>query len=407
MSNYLAIATVSAALKQVLATPVSNAVNNASVHFGRPDANPQQSPLVNIYLYQVTPNAAYRNGDLPTRRADGTLAQRPQAALDLHYLLTFQGDDEQLEPQRLLGAVVTALQNQPLLSAADITSAVTNFGFLAGSGLDSQVERVKFTPTALSLEEFSKLWSAFFQVEYRLSIAYQASVVLLESDVTPQSAPPVVARNLNVTPFRFPRVDQVISQAGAELPIVTGTTLLIRGANLRGPMTFVLLEGVERAPTTLSDTQITYLLPAGVHAGVQALQVVQKALLGRPAVAHRGFESNVVPFVLRPAVTPLSAVLVPTPPTSPTLTAVTVQVVPNIGPGQRAILLLNDSAETPPTAYSSPATLAAMDTNQIEFQMENVPPGTYLVRVQIDGAESLLTVDPNTNSLTGPTVTMP
>jgi hypothetical protein len=407
MSNYLAIATVSAALKQVLATPVSNSVGNASVHFGRPDTNPQQTPLVNIYLYQVTPNATYRNADVPTRRVDGTLVQRPQAALDLHYLLTFQGDDEQLEPQRLLGAVVTALQNQPLLSTADITNAVTNFGFLAGSGLESQVERVKFTPAALSLEEFSKLWSVFFQVEYRLSVAYQASVVLLESDVTPQSAPPVLARNLYVTPFRSPRIDQVISQAGAEQPIVTGSTLLIRGAQLQGPITLVLLGGVERAPTTLSDTQITYLLPADVHAGVQGLQVVQKTLLGTPAVAHRGFESNVMPFVLRPTVTVQSVVLVPTPPTSPKRTAVTVQVVPNIGVGQRAILLLNNAAASPPTAYSSPATIATADTNQITFQIENVPSGNYLVRAQIDGAESLLTADANTNSLTGPTVPMP
>ena len=71
-----------------------------------------------------------------------------------------------LEPQRLLGAVVTALHAQPLLSADNINSAASSFGFLAGSGLDSQIERVRFTPTGLSLEEFSKLWSVFFQVEY-------------------------------------------------------------------------------------------------------------------------------------------------------------------------------------------------------------------------------------------------
>ncbi len=407
MSNQLAIAAVSAALQQVLTPPVVQAVGGAAVQFSRPVANPPQAALVNIYLYQVTPNAAYRNTDLPTRRADGSLSQRPQAALDLHYLLTFQGDDEQLVPQRLLGAVVTTLQNQPWLSTTDINKAVAHFGFLAGSGLENQVERVKFTPTALSLEEFSKLWSVFFQVEYCLSVAYQASVVLLESDVTPVTAPPVMARNLYVTPFRSPRIDQVISQAGAEQPLVTGSTLLIRGAQLQGPITLVLLEGAERTPTTLSDTQITYKIPADVHAGVQGLQVVQKALLGTPATAHRSFESNVVPFVLRPTITPQSAVLEPNPPAATKLTDVTVQVVPNIGVGQRAVLLLNNVTANPPTAFTSPATNAMADTNQITFTMENVPTGTYLARVQVDGAESLLTVDPTTNLLTGPTIPMP
>ena len=67
MSNYLAIATVSAALQQVLQTPVQNAVSGANVGFSRPDGkgNGQKGPLVNVYLYRVTPNAAYRNADRP------------------------------------------------------------------------------------------------------------------------------------------------------------------------------------------------------------------------------------------------------------------------------------------------------------------------------------------------------
>src|SRR5215469_16285087 len=166
MSNFLAIATVTAALQQILQTPVGNAVALAQVGFNRPDPTNTTAPLVNIYLYQITPNAAYRNADLPTRRADGSLVQRPQAALDLHYLFTFHGDDSKLEPQRLMGAVVTTLHSQPLLLPSAINAATTHFTFLAGSRLENQIERVKFTPTALSLEEFSKLWSAFFHVEY-------------------------------------------------------------------------------------------------------------------------------------------------------------------------------------------------------------------------------------------------
>jgi hypothetical protein len=231
MSNYLAIATVTAALQHVLQGPVNNAVGGAKVGFNRPDGTGAGNgdPLVNVYLYQVTPNAAYRNVDLPTRRSDGTLVQKPLAALDLHYLFTFHGDDTQLVPQRMLGAVASALQAQPLLSSQSIEAAIESPQFiniLTGSDLASQVERVRFTPTALSLEEFSKLWSVFFQVEYCLSAAYQASVVLIESDDTPQQALPVQARKLYVTPFRQPTVTQVISQAGAGQPILPTSTLV-------------------------------------------------------------------------------------------------------------------------------------------------------------------------------------
>jgi len=407
MSNQLAIATVSAALQQVLLTPVSQAVGNATVGFSRPDASNLTTPLVNIFLYQVTPNAAYRNADLPTRRSDATFVQRPQAALDLHYLFTFHGNDAQLEPQRLLGAVVSTLHTQPLISNQNIASAVQTFGFLAGSGLDNQIERVKFTPTALSLEEFSKLWSVFFQVEYSLSTAYQASVVLIESDVTPQQAPPVIVPSLYVVPFRWPQINQVISQAGAGQPIVTGSTLLIQGQQLRGQITLVLIENQELTPTNVTDTQITLPVPPGVHAGVQGLQVLQKISMGTPSAPHPGVESNVAPFVLHPTLTVKSAVLDSASSAKTKLTNVTLNLVPNIGVGQRALLVLNNVAGSPPTSYTSLSTVSSADTNQIVLQIENVPTGNYLARAQVDGAESLLTVDPNTKQFTGPTVAMP
>ena len=401
MSNQLAIATVSAALKQIISPAVVQAVGNAKVGFSRPDGG-AAGPLVSIYLYQVTPNAAYRNADLPTRRSDGTLTAKPQAALDLHYLLTFQGNDDQLESQRLLGAVVSALHSQPLLTRESISSALAQNGFLAGSNLADQIETVRFTPTSLNLEEFSKIWSVFFQIEYSLSVAYQASVVLIESAVAPQEAPPVLARNLYVVPFRWPAIERVVSQADAEQPIVAGSTLSIEGRQLRGDTTLVLLEGVERTPSAVNDTQILLPLPANVHAGLKGLQVIQKMPMGTPPAPHRGFESNVAPFVLRPTVSAISAAAAPNPPGG---TNVIVTLAPNIGVGQRAVLVLNNVAATPPTAYMSAPTVATADSNQVTINIAGVPAGQYLARVQIDGAESLLTAAGN--QFTGPMVTMP
>ena len=52
----------------------------------------------------------------------------------------------------------------------------------AGSNLADQVDVVRSRRSDYSLEELSKLWSIFFQSPYVLSVAYQASAVLIETD---------------------------------------------------------------------------------------------------------------------------------------------------------------------------------------------------------------------------------
>jgi hypothetical protein len=401
MSNYLAIATVTAALQQVLQGPVGTAVSGANVGFSRPDGKgaAQPGPAVNVYLYRVTPNAAYRNCDLPTRRGDGTLVKTPLTALDLHYLFTFRGSDEKLEPQRMLGAVASTLDSQPLLSTQNIQAAMTEFSFLAGSGLDSQVERIRFTPTALTLEEFTKLWSAFFQVEYSLSAAYQASVVLIESSDTPQEGLPVQARNIYVMPFEQPVITQVVSQAGATLPILPTSTLLIQGSHLLSPLTTVRLGDVVVPPATVTPINITLPVPAGLQAGVLGVQVVQQLQIGTPPQPHPGFDSNVAAMVLHPVITPGTV----------TSTQITVNITPAVQVGQRVTLLLNEATlpPSPPAAYTFSIPPPTASTSTLNFPISGVKGGStkYFIRVAIDGAESLVDLDPT--SLTyGPTVTM-
>lgn len=402
MSNYLAIATVTAALQQILLGPVGVAVSGANVGFSRPNGTTggTTGPVVNIYLYRVTPNAAYRNVDLPTRRADGSLVKKPLTALDLHYLLTFHGNDDALEPQRMLGAVASTLDAQPLLSTQNIQAAVTEFGFLAGSGVDSRLERVRFTPTALSLEDFTKLWSAFFQVEYSLSAAYQASVVLIESDDTPQEALPVQARNLYVIPFEQPVITQVISQAGATAPILPNSTLVIQGSHLSSDITTVRLGDLVVVPPTVTDKAIILLVPASLPAGVEGVQVVQQVLMGTPPEPHPGFESNVAAMVLHPVINPVTA----------TATQITVTIVPAVQAAQRVTLLLNEATlppPSPPAAYSFTLPPLAASASTLNFPITGILPGPtqYFIRVAVDGAESLLDLDPSSVTY-GPTVTI-
>lgn len=152
MSNYLAVATVTATLSRALTAAVAADVPGATVTTLRPDDSTNGTPAtgVNIYLYQVAPNAAWRNTDLPTRSDDGGLIRRPRVALDLLYLMSFYGNEVQLEPQRLLGSVVRMLHTRPVLTRQMIRDAISdpNNAFLATSNLDEEVaEQIKLTPS--------------------------------------------------------------------------------------------------------------------------------------------------------------------------------------------------------------------------------------------------------------------
>ena len=156
MSNFLAIAAVTATLKQILQAEVGADVPGANVTTLRPDRleNGAQDPGLNIYLYLVAPNAAWRNADLPSRNPDGGLMQRPQAALDLHYLITAYGDEGHLYPQRLLGSAVRVLHSRPVLTREAIRRMVEHppeGAGLAASDLAEQTELVKLTPVPMGL----------------------------------------------------------------------------------------------------------------------------------------------------------------------------------------------------------------------------------------------------------------
>lgn len=89
MSNHLAIATVTATLQKIIKAAIQADISGATVTTVKPGASggggtPETG--VNLYLYQVAPNPAWRNADLRTRRPKGELIKQGQAGLDLYYI---------------------------------------------------------------------------------------------------------------------------------------------------------------------------------------------------------------------------------------------------------------------------------------------------------------------------------
>jgi hypothetical protein len=401
MSNFRAIATVTATLQQILQDAVQDDVTGARVTAVRPaegDSTELPDTGVNIFLYRVSPNPHGRNADLPTRRADGGLAQRPVAALDLQYLLSFYGSDATLEPQRLLASTVAFLHSQPLLTRAQIEATVSDATrpFLAGSDLAEEIDLVRFVPVSLSLDDLSRLWSVLLQVRYVLSVVYQASVLLVERQLTPRPALPTRTFNLAAIPLRQPYIARVVAQAGEGTPITAGGAVAVHGYDLQGDMTTVEVDGTEAATGSVAPDRIALTLPAGLTAGTHTIAVRQAVRIGANGPTRSLFASNLGSFVLQPTIArtgtdhDIEVTDVQGTGSAQRSATVTVKVDPPAGRRQTATLELLTVAGVAHTFLAGSRT---EDTPQLGFAVEGVAAGDYLVRVRLDGAESPLELD--------------
>jgi hypothetical protein len=178
-----------------------------------------------------------------------------------------------------------------------------------------------------------------------------------------------------------------------------------------GRDTRVLVDGDPLPADSVSPARIEAKLPAALRAGLHALQVQAVRSMGTPPAKRPGSGSNVVAFMLRPRIRKAGgghevAVANAESHGDGTHSAdVAVRVEPEVGRGQRAALVLNErSAAGEPESYTFVAAPRDDDGGEIRFRVSGVKPAEYLVRVQVDGAESPLELAGG--KLSGPRVTL-
>lgn len=409
MSNYLAIATVTATLQRTLQSSVQEDVSGARVTTLRPDRLNSGSPEagINIFLYDILLNTAWRSADLSQRHSDKKYIKRSQTGLDLYFLLTTYGNEVELEPQRLMGSVIRTLNSKSIINQNTIreTIADSTFIFLADSNLAEQVEAIAISPVDLNIEEISKIWSTLFQTPYSLSIAYKASVVLIDSGDIPKKPLPVRNLQRHVTPYQ-PAIAQikVVEELAkvwqtqlAALPLIVATSkLLIQGDKLSADITQVSIGNVKVEPQAVTDKQITLELSSipieSLRAGVQSIQVIHP---------RQKVSSNVVPILLRPTIQEITLSNRQGRNYDMRSADVTVQVNFTIDKTQQVTLILTELSLSQWSGYSFDQTKnRRTNSHSITFAITDCLPGTYLVRLAVDGAESLLTVDTDPQSPT-------
>jgi hypothetical protein len=422
MSTALALASVTAVLRNLLIdglidedlTPSLGDVTVSAIPPDRVRPPDSENSQLNLFLYRVTPNLGWSNVGYPTFSNSGHRVGNPPLALDLHYLLSAYGSED-FHTDILLGYGLQLLHEHPVLDRDAIRTALTpdapsggglpqELRLLSTSNLADQVEQIKIVPEAMDSEEISRLWAAL-QTNYRPTAAYMASIVLIERHRSARPALPVTRRNIMARQLRRPVIETVEPQF-----VQAGGTLTIRGSGLRAVPIEVRFGDQIVTPTDVTDASMQATLPAGLLAGIRTVQVLHDLDFDTPNEPHRGFQSNVAAFMLRPDPTPGAFSSVVDLGSGLRSAEIDVTFSPEVGKEQQVLLLLNEVGgqdraysflAAPRNGPSDPATQPT-----ITFEIPSMAAGTYLLRVQVDSAESELQVD-GTGAFIGPPVTLP
>jgi hypothetical protein len=127
---------------------------------------------LNLTLATVVENPAMRNAvGLGSRAAASGAAGAP--AVDLLYLMTAYGaDDDDVGAQRVLGAVLKAVHQQPVLPPIALDTLFPN------TGATGTLAQLRVTQASLTRDQIVAWWLAF-HTPYRLSAALQVTGVNL------------------------------------------------------------------------------------------------------------------------------------------------------------------------------------------------------------------------------------
>jgi hypothetical protein len=412
MTNYHAIATVTAVLRDVLYKDLQGPFQQIAVTSKPPDVIEKETGKLrlNLFLYHITPNAGFSTMRFPTRNHQGDFMKRPMVALNLYYLMTVYPENEEIEmqdlsPQQVLARAMTVLEENSSLTRNQIIytrtqSNPTLTDATPDDYLEDQIEQVKITLYPASVEEMTKLWSSFFQTHYRLSVTYAATVVLLDRKKAIPPSLPVQERKIYVIPAASPVIDRIEPQLVERVP---DAQVKIIGTNLYAENVKVYFDKISVTPevSTISRNHIAAKIPPKLPAGVKTVRVVHPLAVGDPPVEHLDWRtSNVAAFVLAPSmVDPVSRV------TRARGQNLSIKISPGVSANQKVSLLLgHNEFEINVPAPATPGDLVETlppfqipETLPITSMPDNPP---YIIRVRIDGVDSFAHLDDNPSSPT-------
>jgi len=212
------------------------------------DARVDEADGVNLFLYRVTESPFTKNIDWRGDRSNPTRSKRPPLTLSLHYLLTAyakKGDgtaQDDITAHQILGNALSILHENATLNDIHDSEFDADLNTNFAAELRDSFEKIIITPAPISMEEFSKIWTGLSKA-YRLSFAYEVSLVQIGPFNPPQApAPAVQQMSLAVGTIGRPQIGGVSPVSGE-----VGTQVTIKGSGfkVRG-MTTIVTVGEEQ-----------------------------------------------------------------------------------------------------------------------------------------------------------------
>ncbi len=423
MSNALAIASVTAVLMDMLNDGVANAnldaigpIDVTAMPLDQVSAEDPAPNRLNIYMWHATRNAAWSNERLPARGNQGNRLDSPYLALDLHFVLTATGS-ETLNAEIILGYGMQILHETPVLTRAAIRTALggvtppvdasllpAGLRSILASDLADQFEQIRITPAVpdtenpMQLEGLSNLWSAF-SAPLRASSLYQVSCVLIESRTPVRSSLPVLTLGGRTAQLRSPTISRI-----ARLPGGAGTARDLMGGIEPGD--WVAIEGTALAlaqmrvrlgdrilvagPANATNLRVDVQLPADIRAGLSLLQI-EHLFTPEGGGGDRLWEmSNAMPLVITPQLA--SHTVTGTTASGRFSGTVAATLAHPVGDDQVAALLFNPLPGGGNDAFSVRCWSRPAVGTDIVADVVDVAADSYLIRVEIGGAASALSM---------------
>lgn len=185
MSDYVVLADVSETLLRLLRVQMTGLVTPDHITLASPaDVELDTSPWLALFLYQIAESPHWKTGGM--ERIDATHLRPPPTVVDLLYLVVPYAQTRENEYQ-ILSRVIQIFASQAIIGSSWLQ------GSLAGSG-----EQIRVVLHSLPMEELLRLWNAFPNKPYKLSLCYLVSSITIDSALPAQTFAPVITRELGV-----------------------------------------------------------------------------------------------------------------------------------------------------------------------------------------------------------------
>lgn len=393
MSNSMAIAAVTTTLESLIFLGIREELGSGritSLPLDKARGN-QEGNQVNIFMYHTAPDLAWQN--MPRAAHNRRAAtDKPPLGLDLFYMITAYGEkDSEVKSHRLLGRVMSILHDRSKLNAAEIEAATAVE--LPESDLHEQVEQLTIKPQHLTFEEISQVWRVF-QAQYRASVAFEVSVVLLDSQLPLNFALPVLPQLPNGRGGVIAQVNpggpqlQSILLPNRQRAVQWGDVVTLRGTGLDEEGIRVQLVHPRLSEPIILEPLIERSekeLRVRVPTPEEEPEVVSRWRAGfyrLSLVMEQGqWSSESLPLALAPKL--LSVDLLTEPRGEMTLT---LACTPQISEGQEVLILMGDRGMP---VKEIPAATDVCSPTILRAQIPESPPGIAVVRVRIDGVDSI------------------